>query len=374
MKRYLLILLTVFPVLAVNAQSRGIKIAYIDMEYILDKVPDYAEAKNQLELKAQQWKQEIEVKKNDIVKLKESLKTERAFLTKELIEEREEEIGFLEKELLDYQEKKFGPKGDLISQKSVLVKPIQDQVFNIVQDLAEARTYDFILDKSSDLTILFAAKRHDISDLIVRRLTRASKREQLTKKELKKLEEVEAKEELEADPAYADKQKKLEDRKAERERLLNERKAAQDEKRKAYEERREQLKQERDAKRNGTTPPVKEPATGATATPVDKEKESPAAESPKETTATPKNAAASETPKNTNAQNEEKKNAAQAAKEERERKLEERKKALEEKRQKAIQDREDAKKAREEKMTKNKNTPPANNDAAPATNPEKTDK
>ncbi len=76
MKKYFLLLLTVLSVVAANAQSRGIKVAYIDMNYILDKVPDYAEAKNQLELKAQQWKQEIEVKKNDIIKLKENLKTE----------------------------------------------------------------------------------------------------------------------------------------------------------------------------------------------------------------------------------------------------------------------------------------------------------
>jgi hypothetical protein len=109
------------------------------MEYILEKVPDYAEAKNQLEQKAQKWKQEIEVKKVEIAKLKETLKSEKVLLTKELLEEREEEIGFLETELLDFQQKKFGANGDLIVQKAVLVKPIQDQVFNAVQDIAEAK-------------------------------------------------------------------------------------------------------------------------------------------------------------------------------------------------------------------------------------------
>ena len=99
------------------------------MEYILEKVPDYAEAKNQLEQKAQKWKQEIEAKKIEIAKLKEALKTEKVLLTKELIEEREEEIKFQETELLDFQQKRFGPNGDLITQKAVLVKPIQDQVF-----------------------------------------------------------------------------------------------------------------------------------------------------------------------------------------------------------------------------------------------------
>ena len=103
MKKYFFLLLACFPLLAVNAQTKGVKIAYIDMNYILDKVPDYAEAKNQLEAKAQKWKQEIEVKKNDINKLRESLKVEKALLTKELIEEREEEIRFLENDLLVFQ-------------------------------------------------------------------------------------------------------------------------------------------------------------------------------------------------------------------------------------------------------------------------------
>ena len=161
-----------------NAQSRGIKIGYIDMEYILQNVPDYAEAKNQLEQKAQKWKQDIETKKVDIAKLKDALKTERALLTKELIDEREEEIKFQEDELLDFQQKKFGPDGDLITQKAVLVKPIQDQVFTAVQDIAEVKKFDFVFDKSSDLTILFAAKRYDISDQVVRTITRAEKRQQ----------------------------------------------------------------------------------------------------------------------------------------------------------------------------------------------------
>ena len=182
--KYISILLLLVSISSFS-QSRGVKIGYIDMEYILEKVPDYAEAKNQLEQKAQKWKQEIEVKKNDIKALKESLNTEKVLLTKELIEEREEEITFLEKELLDYQEKRFGAKGDLIIQKTLLVKPIQDQIFTAIQDISETKKYDFVFDKSSDLTILFAAQRFDISDQVIRVLTRIQKREQLSKKQLK---------------------------------------------------------------------------------------------------------------------------------------------------------------------------------------------
>ncbi|WP_417368295.1 OmpH family outer membrane protein [Flavobacterium beibuense] len=338
MKKHLLILLTLFSVAAVTAQSRGLKIAYIDMDYILEKVPDYAEAKNQLELKAQKWKQELEQKRNDINKLKESLETEKPLLTKELIEEREEEIKFLENDLIEYQQKRFGPNGDLITQKAVLVKPVQDQVFNIVQDLAESRNYDFIFDKSSDLTMLFSAKRHDISDFVIRRITRAAKREKLSGKELKQLEEMEKQEELEADPEYQDRQKKIEDRKAERERLIEERRKAQEEKRRQYEERREQLKKEREAKRNGV-------------------------KADNETTEGADGENTSERPASTSRED-----AVKAAREERERKLEERKKQIEERKQQILEQREAAKKAREEQRNKNteqQENEEENNDSTP---------
>lgn len=235
------------------SQSASVRIGYIDMEYILEKAPDYAEAKVQLEQKASKWKEDIELKKNEIKKLKENLATERVLLTKELIEEREEEIAFQEKELFDYQEKRFGARGDLIIQKSILVKPIQDQVFTAIQDIAEQKRYDFILDKSSDLTILFADKRHDISDQVVRAIMRSEKREQLSKKEQKAQDAKEAKEDLQDEnPALAERQKILDDKKAAREKLMEERKLAREkiieDRKKAALEKRKKL----EAEKNGT--------------------------------------------------------------------------------------------------------------------------
>lgn len=235
------------------AQSRGVRIGYIDMEYILEKAPEYAEANNQLEQKAQKWKLEIEVKKNEILKLKEELNTEKVLLTKELIEEREEEIAFFETELLDYQEKRFGAKGDLIIQKTVLVKPIQDQIFTAIQDIAEAKKYDFIFDKSSDLTMLFAAQRFDISDQIIRALSRSQKREQLSKKDLKAQEAEEAEENMiDESPELAARQKILEDKRAAREKLIEDKKKAIEERKRIAAERRQKLIDEKEAKKNGT--------------------------------------------------------------------------------------------------------------------------
>lgn len=324
---------------ALQAQTRGIRIGYIDMEYILEKVPDYAEAKNQLELKAQKWKQEIELKRNEITKLKENLKTERVLLTKELIEEKEEEITHLETLLLEYQQKRFGSTGDLITQKAVLVKPIQDQVFTAVQDIAEQQKYDFIFDKSSDLTMLFAAKKHNISDKVIRALTRAEKREQLSKKQLKEELSKEAKEDMIDDnPELAEREKALALKKDERAKLLEDRKTAAAERKAASEAKRAQVLADREAKKNaGKTP-----------------KESTEDEKPEATEGKNEAPATAEKKESTTATSvEEKKAAAEERKAdvaaERQKKLEERKAALEEKRKKVLEEREAAKKEREEK-------------------------
>jgi len=249
-KQFLFIFLALIVASTSQAQTRTTRIGYIDMEYILENVSDYKEAKAQLELKAQKWKQEIEAKKLDIDKLKESLKAEKALLTKELIDEREGEIKFLETEMMDYQQKQFGADGNLIRHKAALAKPIQDQVFTAVQDIAEAKNYDFVFDKSSDLTMLFSNKRFDISDQVLRILNRTEKREQLTKKQLKEQEVKENREnEIDENPAMADRQKVLDERKAAREKLIEDRRLEQEAKKKEYDDRRKAILAEREAKK-----------------------------------------------------------------------------------------------------------------------------
>lgn len=330
MKKFLFFIFILSSVVTFS-QSRGVRIGYIDMNYILDKVPDYAEAKNQLDQKVSKWRQEIEIKKNEVKKLKDALQAEKSLLTKELIEEREEEIAYQEKDLLDYQEKRFGPKGDLIIQKSTLVKPIQDQIFTIVQDIADKKKYDFIFDKSSDLTMLFAAQRHDISDQVVRAITRSEKREQLSKKQLKEQESKEALEDMQDEnPDLAERQRILDERKAAREKLIADKKAQRDsliaERKRKAEERRQKVLDEREAKKNGT---VIEP-TEENDEINDDYKEKVNSESKEET----KELSAEEKRKQ--------------IEEERNKKLEERKKALEERKKKILEEREAAKKAKEE--------------------------
>ena len=332
-KHFFYVFLALVATQTIGAQTRGNKLGYIDMEYILQNVPDYAEAKVQLEQKVQKWKSEIDSKKIEINKLKEALKAEKALLTKELIDERETEINFLENENLEYQQKRFGANGDLIIQQSVLVKPIQDQVFTAVQDIAERLKYDFIFDKTSDLTMLFAAKRFDISDQVLRVLNRTEKREQLTKKQQKEAEARESKEDaIDENPALAERQKLLNEKKAAREEVLEDRKLLQEQKKKEFDDKRKQILQDREAKKNGTV----------------------SANVKKEDTPT---SLSGNNEGVTTAQVAKQKQADAKAKlvEDHKKVIEDRKKILEERRKKILEDREAIIKAKEEKLKQNTN-------------------
>lgn len=245
MKKYILVLILGACSL-VNAQgARGPKIGYFDMNRILKSVPEFAEANNQLELKAQAWKREIDDRQAQINLLIEELKTERVLLTKELIEEKEDEIAFLQKELSDYQQKRFGPIGDLFTQKAVLVKPIQDQVFTIVNDIVERRNYDFVYDMSSASNgLIFASQRYDMNDEIINAITRASKRDQAERRRMSK-EEEQAEDDKKYDPDLRQKEEERQAKIDERQQKIDERREAQEQKRQEQIERRQKQLEER---------------------------------------------------------------------------------------------------------------------------------
>ena len=238
--------------------QRGVRIGYVDMEYILENVEEYRDATGQLDAKAQKWKQEIELKQSAIDQMKKDLMAEKVLLTDELIAEREEEIQILEAEMLKYQQDRFGPQGDLVLQKQLLIQPIQDQVFNEVQKIGGNKRYDFIFDKSADVVMLYSEKRHDISDLVLREIARTRKVSQSDKKEqqqnrLDKFQEEEAEEEEEISEALKERQIQAEESRIAKEKDADERREEQlklrEERKKAYEARRKKLLEEREAKR-----------------------------------------------------------------------------------------------------------------------------
>lgn len=238
--------------------QRGVRIAYVDMEYILENVEEYREATEQLETKVQRWKVEVEQKQSVVEQMKKDLMAEKVLLTPELIAEREEEIQILEREMIEYQQNRFGPQGDLVLQKRRLIQPIQDQVFNEVQKIGANKKYDFIFDKSADVVMLYSEKRHDISDLILRGIARTRKISKPSKKadSRSSLDAFEGENEADENVVSEALQERL-DKAAEaadlREKTAAETRAEQlklrEERKKAYEERRNKLLEEREAKR-----------------------------------------------------------------------------------------------------------------------------
>tara|TARA_Y200000002_G_scaffold261570_1_gene217105 strand:- start:2987 stop:3721 length:735 start_codon:yes stop_codon:yes gene_type:complete len=170
----------------ITYSQKGVKIGYIDTEYILQNLPEFNQVSSRLEEKAQDWKEEIDKRSREIDQKKESLNSERILLTKEMIDEIEEEITIDLEELSEYQQKRFGPRGDLIIQKKQLIQPIQDQIFNAIKEIAKNKKYDFIFDKSADIVMLYSDKRYDISDQILRTISRANNRKKLDSKKDKR--------------------------------------------------------------------------------------------------------------------------------------------------------------------------------------------
>ena len=164
-----LTLVLCFLYFSIHAQ-RGTRIAYIDMDVILSKNKEFRTANQLLDEKITQWKKEVELKKIQLKRLEDQFAVEKILLTPELISDRELEIKDFASEIVSLQEKRFGPNGDMMIQKNQLLKPVQDQVLSIVQDIAKERKYDFVFDRSSDIIMLYSAKNYDISDLVLKRI------------------------------------------------------------------------------------------------------------------------------------------------------------------------------------------------------------
>ena len=135
------------------------KYAIIDTRYILDKMPDYKEEQK-----------EIYTKQADLDRMYKDYEAEQVMLSDELKKKREDQLFNKEKELRDLQRKRFGFEGDLFKKRQELVKPIQDKVYNAVQKMAVTRGYDFVLDKSEGITIIFADPKLDKSEDVLKDL------------------------------------------------------------------------------------------------------------------------------------------------------------------------------------------------------------
>lgn len=150
--------------------SHAQKFGYIDSEYILRHMPEYAEAQKQLDALSEQWQQDIEGRQAEIEQLYKAYQSEQVLLTPEMRQKREQEIVEKEQSLRDFQRERFGFEGQLYEKRKELVKPIQDKIYKAVEEVAKDGLYAVIFDRTSELIMLYADERFDKSDDVLEML------------------------------------------------------------------------------------------------------------------------------------------------------------------------------------------------------------
>jgi outer membrane protein len=168
MKKLLFVALMVLgTAMSVKAQQRYV---VIDTKYILERIPAYKEADAKLKLIGEQWQKEIDDLQVQLDKMYKNYESEQFMLTEALKKKREDELFEKEKQVRDLQKKRFGYEGDLFKERQRLIKPVQDKVYDAIQKIATSRSYDFVLDKSEGITIIFADPKLDKSDDVLKEL------------------------------------------------------------------------------------------------------------------------------------------------------------------------------------------------------------
>ncbi len=163
MKKVVFSIVFFMMLLGLNAQQ-GLKLGYVDTDYILSNIPEYKAAEKELDKVSVDWQKEVEAKYSEIDKLYKSYQADAILLTDEMKKKRENEIINKEKEAKDLQKQHFGVEGDLFKKRQELVKPIQDKVFSAIKAIAEKSGLGMILDKSGQVAILYANSKYDKSD------------------------------------------------------------------------------------------------------------------------------------------------------------------------------------------------------------------
>jgi len=146
------------------------KFAFVDSDYILQNIPSYNAAQNELDKVSETWEAEVAAEYEEIEKMYKTYQSERVLLTDEMKTKRQEEIIAREHSVKDLQAKYFGPDGDLAKKRQELVKPIQDAIYKAVKELSAEGSYAIIFDTASGASILYSNPRYDLSDEVLKKL------------------------------------------------------------------------------------------------------------------------------------------------------------------------------------------------------------
>ena len=167
MKKILSIALALFLFAGVAMAQ---KFAFVDTDYILQNIPSYNAAQEELNKISENWEAEVTLEYEAIEKMYKTYQSERVLLTDEMKNQRQEEIMTKEREVKELQAKYFGPEGELSKKRQELVKPIQDAIYKAVKELSAEGSYAVIFDTASGASILYSNPRYDLSDEVLKKL------------------------------------------------------------------------------------------------------------------------------------------------------------------------------------------------------------
>lgn len=146
------------------------RFAYVDSDYILNNIPDYLAAQEQLDKLATEWQKEIEARYEEVEALYRSYQNDRILMSEDMRKKRENEIVNMEAAAAELQRKYFGPEGELFQNQEELIRPIQDRVYKVIEKMANEGNYAVIFDTANSPTMLYTNPRNDLSDDVLKQM------------------------------------------------------------------------------------------------------------------------------------------------------------------------------------------------------------
>lgn len=158
--------LIIFTVVSYSQQ----KIGYVDSKVILETLQDARDAQTNLDNFVQKWKLELQSLNDSLVMMKDDYEKKKLILTEKVKQQMEEDIKLQEKKVTDFKQNKFGENGEYFQKQQELMRPVQDRVFKAIQDVAKEGGYDFVIDRSTQLMLLYMNDRYDLTQKVIKKL------------------------------------------------------------------------------------------------------------------------------------------------------------------------------------------------------------
>ena len=169
MKLIFIALFVYLPLLSFVSNAQ-LKIGYVDSDTIMDNFPDVQDARQKLDALIQEWQAELKKLESDLKAKQDDYEKRKLIMTEQTSNEATTEITKLQKEIADYRDKKFGANGELFQKQNELMKPLQNKVFTIIQQVATEDDLDFVFDRSGDILFLYAKSEYDLTTIVIERL------------------------------------------------------------------------------------------------------------------------------------------------------------------------------------------------------------